>query len=251
MRRLLVRLALLSSLATTGCTRPRTAPPPDAAAVEDPVVLLDSRTLPVADFMARQRVTARHPRGVHTFDAVLQLADGTLRMIGLTPFGTKGFLLEQRGTEVRFERFVDLDLPFPPERILFDVHRALFYSAKGGKADGPDRRYALGPAFRIDEQLVGDAVVERRFTDARGHLLARIRFSPPFEPGTLPTTVRIEAPPYGYRLEITTLDVRWLAGRKPATSAPSANGEGPRPRGNERGALLSSRPHGVPARSGP
>ncbi len=197
-------------IALAACRPPARSAPPDRPS--DPVVLQDTRAIDVPPFVARQRVTARYGDRSHTFDAVLQLAGGRLTMLGLSPFGTKAFVLTQTGTDVHFETFVSLDLPFPPERILFDVHRALFWNARDGTVTADGRRRRVTPAFTIVERLDGRRVTTRTFLDRAGHTLAIVRFSPPIRPGEIPRRVEIAAPPYGYDLRIDTIETHPLGG---------------------------------------
>ena len=113
-------------------------PPPRAADIEGPgypTVLTPPSELG-ADFAMQQQVTMRHARGENSFSAVLQKQGDTLTLLALGPHGGRAFSLVQRGQEVEFESYVDIELPFPPEYILHDVHRTWFARTQQAEADG-------------------------------------------------------------------------------------------------------------------
>jgi len=94
-------------------------------------------------FMARQRVIARYAGRTSSFDAVLQYHDGTLTLIGLTPFGTKAYVLQQRGTAITFDVIVPQaveERPFPPHYVLLDVHRTVFMGVPGAPLPDGEHR---------------------------------------------------------------------------------------------------------------
>lgn len=90
-------------------------------------------------FMARQKLKIVFEEREFEFGAVLQIAEGKLTVLGLTPFGTKAFVLTQTGSEVEFEALLDREMPFPPEYILQDIHRTLLWGARlPWGAEGPE-----------------------------------------------------------------------------------------------------------------
>jgi hypothetical protein len=90
-----------------------------------PVVLLAPAAHP-ADFFDRQRIVATYKGHTASFDAVVQKRGNELTLVGLTPFGSRAFVLRQVGGEASFESFVPQTLPFPPNYILVDVERVFF-----------------------------------------------------------------------------------------------------------------------------
>lgn len=105
-----------------GCaTAPRAPPVPQP---DYPGVLTRPSAHP-GDFLRRQKLTARFGERVNSFEAVLQKRGDVLTLVGLTPFGTRAFLLEQDGLEIRFTSNVG-ELPFPPRFILLDIQRVYF-----------------------------------------------------------------------------------------------------------------------------
>jgi hypothetical protein len=164
-----------------------------------------------ADFMARQRVTAIYGEREDSFEAVLQLRDGVLTMLALSPFGTKAFVLTQKGTAVELQSFMDRELPFPPRYILLDIHRALFMNApEQARPDGEHTREREGE--RIIEVWEDGRLRSRRFLrlDGAPPGVIEIRYPGGREPGTVPDMLEFDNGWFGYRLRIQTLDARAL-----------------------------------------
>jgi hypothetical protein len=61
----------------------------------------------------------------------VQKVDGHLVAVGLDGFGAKLFTIVQDGTEVDVERVVGRRMPWPPENVLRDLHRARLGAAEG------------------------------------------------------------------------------------------------------------------------
>jgi hypothetical protein len=117
------------------------------------------------DFLARQHIDTQHDGRDVGFDAVLQKRGDTLVLIGLTPYGSRAFVLEQRGTGITFTSSMPGELPFPPSYILLDVHRALLAGlprpAGTALADGSHEGVVDGE--RVSERWTAAHLVERRF----------------------------------------------------------------------------------------
>lgn len=77
-------------------------------------------------FLWRQRVTARWGERIESFDAVLQLHDDELTLMGLGPMGRPGFIVTLRESGVTFENRSGRGLPFDPEHIMADVQKAFY-----------------------------------------------------------------------------------------------------------------------------
>jgi len=135
----------------TSLTYPGTLRPPSAFA---------------RDFVLRQSITARRGNDAVTFQAVLQKRGNALVVLGLTPYGTRAFLLEQRGEQVSFRSFVDRDLPFPPRFILLDIQRTLLFPPAGPSSDGQHERMVDGDV--ITERWRGGRLLSRRFRRVDG-----------------------------------------------------------------------------------
>ncbi|HSZ80822.1 MAG TPA: DUF3261 domain-containing protein [Polyangia bacterium] len=137
------------------------APPP--AALPAPT----AKDLPRPDaipgiFTVRQKLTARSARGGGAFEAVLQKKPGEVLLVGLTPYGSRAFVLRQTDADVQFTSYIPRELPFPPTFILLDVHRVLDAWLGPGLASGA-RSGTVG-VERVDERWRDGKLVERRFT---------------------------------------------------------------------------------------
>ena len=125
-------------------------------------MLIDSTALPDGMFL-RQRIDARFGERTMSFSAVLQVDGGVLSLLALTPYGTRAFLIEQVGQSLRFTRYVDRELPFPPRFILLDVHRALFTGMGHAAPAGDGERSFERDGERITERWRAGKLIERRF----------------------------------------------------------------------------------------
>ena len=122
------------------------------------------------DFVARQRIEVRHDERVDGFDAVLQKRGDTLVLIALTPYNTRAFAIEQRGTQVTFTSSMPGELPFPPRFILLDVHRALLAGLprRDGAPLAGGVHHAVIDGERVSERWSAGHLVERRFERVDG-----------------------------------------------------------------------------------
>jgi hypothetical protein len=123
-------IALGLLLAACGGARPTTPPPA-------PPGVLHAPSDYASDFAIDQRVTAGFGEEEQSFRAVIEKRGDSLVMVALGPTGGRAFVLTQRGHEVTFESHLPRELPFPPEYMLLDVHRAWLVSLPGAPlADG-------------------------------------------------------------------------------------------------------------------
>jgi hypothetical protein len=161
--------------------------------------------------LLEQRLTGQYEQGDSSLRCVLQLSRGVMTVIGLTPFGSRAFVLTQHGTEYQLEKLVDRPLPFDPRHVLVDIQRVLFRRvvAHGASAaDGIHEQTDHGE--RIREQWRGGALVERTFlTPDGGTLLARVEFTGAAEP-LVARRVELHDERFGYKLVIETVAQRVL-----------------------------------------
>lgn len=167
------------------------------------------------EFVARQQLSGRSGEQAFRFEAAIQLRGGTLTVLGLTPMGTKAFVLEQQGTEVRFEALIERELPFPPEYILQDIHRTWLWHARLPWGAGPPAEEAPSAELageRVREQWSGGKLVRRSFERLDGEPpgTLRIDYIGGHRQGLPPPRVVIDNAWFGYRLEIETLEWRKL-----------------------------------------
>lgn len=157
-----------------------------------------------ADFLWQQRLTARFgPRSESIKVAVQKVAD-RLTIVGLTPFATKAFVLEQQGDAVTFKKMIDRDMPFPPRFVLVDLQRAYLPLGPPHPADGESQEVLDGE--RVTQLFAKGQLIERRFarldSQPRGEIV--IRYSQYRDDG-LPGRIVLDNKWFGYQLEVATL----------------------------------------------
>lgn len=197
-------LWLASGLLLVGCA---------AKAVQRPALPpytgpLDFPSEGAADFFDRQRIVATYQGHAFAFDAVLQKRANELTLLGLTPFGSRAFVVTQKGAEVSSQNYVGTALPFPPRYMLIDVHRVFFPSAPPTEAvpfDGNRTFSAEGEV--VTEHWHEGRLRQRAFTRENGGVSGTIVID--YEGGVgegsnHPEHVVLTNGWYGYRLDITT-----------------------------------------------
>jgi hypothetical protein len=194
---------ILAATLACGCGAVR--PTPTAQAPEYPGVLTPP-PLQGGDFLRSQKLVARYGGRTTSFSAILQKQAGTLTLIGLTPFGSKAFVIEQVGVTVKFTSYLPGDLPFPPRYVLFDVHR-VYFGGLGGAPLPDGEHVAERDGERIREVWKGGRLFERAFTrlaaDPPGVMV--ISYQGGMVPGTSPARIEIDNGWVGYQLSIATV----------------------------------------------
>ncbi len=211
-------LVAIGTLGGTGCCRqvsaasPSEAPRSDANAPQAPRYpgeLVDVSEIRGA-FMWEQEIVTSYGGLSRSLRAVVQKSGEGLDVIGLTPFGTRAFLLSQRGKTHSFESFVDEALPFEPRAILLDVHRVFFLAlARPESGDG----HITGELFgeQVSETWRDGRLFERRFRRPGGPAGEIVITYAGGMRGLKPARqIELENEWYGYHLEITTLSARGL-----------------------------------------
>jgi len=174
-------------------------------------VLLPTEDIKSEPFTVQQRIHGKYAGGDATMDCVVQLSRGKLTVLGLTPFGTRAFVIEQEGLKVKFEKFVDRDLPIEPEAVLYDIHRVFFRGLPARQSDGVSEAQDNGDMVR--ERWQGGHIVERRFESLEGPVsnLVMVTFDGAPAPVIAPR-VRITNAAYAYALEIENSEQQTLDG---------------------------------------
>lgn len=207
-------------LAALGCGSHQ-GPATALRASDYPGRLVDPAQIP-GDFLWQQSITATYRKpdgseGQQRFDAVVQKTAGVLSVVGLTPFGTRAFVLEQRGQDVSLRRFISGALPIPARFVLVDIHRTYFVPADDPAAAARSGEFL---SQRLESGGVSERVFRRRDGTPAGDI--RIRYTPALSqaPGRTgpPRRITLDNGWFGYRLVIETLQHTPLA-----TGSPGAN----------------------------
>ncbi len=201
------RTAALVALLAAGCAHRETAPP------RAPVTPPTAAELPPPDaipgaFAVRQKLTATSPKGGGSFEAVLQKQPGTLTLVGLTPYGSRAFLLVQTKGDVQFTKYIPRELPFAPTFLLLDIHRALATWLGPPPASG-ERSGQVGDET-IRERWLDGRLVERTFVSTKTNPpgTITISYAGPSGPGaasTIPTHITLKNARMDYRVDIETV----------------------------------------------
>ena len=198
---------VLACLVACGGTH-RAPSGPAMPAREYPGYLASTETLG-RPFMVRQSLRGRYQDHDLSLDVVVQLAKGKLTLVGLTPFGSRAFVLEQVGNETRFEKFVNREIPFDPKYVLNDVHRVFFRGLAGPQEDGVHSEEQHDE--KVTETWRAGVLVERRFErldgDPAGAVIARFAGKP--APVIAPE-LTLENQWFGYTIRIASSDQRFL-----------------------------------------
>lgn len=183
MARTLVGATIIAAAAVTGdgCAHHGPPAPATVTAGEAPPAAAD---LPLpdripGDLTLRQKLTAQSAHGGGSFETILQKRAGVLRVVGLTPFGTRAFLLEQRDHQVDFTSYIPRELPFSPTFMLLEIHRVFDTWLDGPPPADGERTGTVG-GERINERWQAGQLRQRTF----------VRAHPP-APGAAPGTVTI------------------------------------------------------------
>ena len=161
------------------------------------------------DFLARQSLVGRLGDKEIRGQVVLQKRGAELTLIGLTPFGSKAFVIQQDASGVRAETVMTGALPFPPAFMLLDAHRALFMGLSDGTADGEHRGKREGEA--IVETWAGGRLLRRSFRrlDRRPKGTITIEYVGGMAGEQAPARIIVDNGWFGYRVEISTIS--WQA----------------------------------------
>ena len=181
--------------------------------VRDRSIVLREPAL-LRDMTVRQHliVTAGAGPSVQTgeFDAVLQKRGDTLLVVGLGPAGVRAFVMKQTSAGVTFEQRFGPALPFPPERILLDIHR-VFFRTIPPPANGEGVTEAVVDGEAVRERWLGGALRERMIgrADVPGSEIVSIQFGEGCVVDQCsPKTVVLRNETRGYSLEILNEEFR-------------------------------------------
>jgi hypothetical protein len=200
-------MAMVGGCAHRGA--PTAAGPPGAAATgapPSPGILPPPDAIP-GTFTVRQKIVARSTHGNGGFEGVLQKQPGRLTLLGLTPYGTRAFLLEQSAAGgVKLTSYIPRELPFSPEFIVMDIHRVLD-EWLGARPTADGERGGTVRDEHVVERWKDGRLMSRTFapTSDAAHPITTISYEPPATPGSLPARVSLANARFGYSLVIETL----------------------------------------------
>jgi hypothetical protein len=186
---------------------------PGAATVTQPQA--DTLTDPTRigeDFTWRQKLHARYGEDEFDFEAVIEKSGNTLRVLFLTPYGTRALLLEQLGQKVSTRYFVSQRLPFPARYILGDIHRVFFRGFAPEKPTDGAHTHEQG-GERFEDTWRRGVIIARTVTPDKGarkgaepaSAAVTIRYTPGYRPGLAPGRVHLDNQRHGYEIAIDTL----------------------------------------------
>jgi uncharacterized protein DUF3261 len=207
-------VALGAGFALASCSRAPARRPEYPAA--EPLLAPSAHA---ADFLDRQKIVATYGDRSLSFEAVLQKRGDELTLLGLTPFGSRAFLIVLRGTDMSFEKFVPQTLPFSPRYILLDVQRVFYPWIDGpsGPSSPEGERRGDRDGESIEEHWHDGRLLRRSFRRADGHPRAEVVVT--YDGGmssdaSPPSHAVLANERYGYRLDITTLSHQSLEPRR-------------------------------------
>lgn len=160
------------------------------------------------NFLWRQQMTARFQGHVQEFEAVLQKKGDTLTLLGLTPIGTKAFVLTQNGTEVSFKSFINRDFPFPPHFMIIDIQRSYYPIAIPPNGDCTVTTTIDGE--RVTEMWEGGILRRRTFTRIDGTPQGTMMIEYRAWTNGTPVVLVIDNQWFGYTMEIRTNSLQRL-----------------------------------------
>ncbi len=211
----MTRPLLATALLLAGGCGGRPEPPPHRLGTDPYPGALRPVEAHAAEFLWRQRITARWGKDdARSFDVALQKRDDQLTIVGLSPFGTVGFVLTLGAGRLTFENRAPEPMPFPPRYIALDAQR-VFYPWLGPPpaADGP--RGGVVDGEEITEVWADGRLVERTFRrqDHKPKGLIRVTMEGWSEGRATPARAVLHNGWFGYRLEVETLDETDLTGK--------------------------------------
>lgn len=166
-------------------------------------------------FLWRQRVTASWGDRSESFDAVLQMHDDELTLLGLGPMGRPGFVVTLTAAGVSFENRSSRRLPFDPEHIIADVQK-VFYPWMPPPTEGfSGTRASEHGVLMVSETHVEGRLRDRTFTrsDAADRGELRVSYEQ-WDPALrAPNRAVLDNPWFGYQLTIVTVEQQSLPAR--------------------------------------
>lgn len=160
------------------------------------------------DFVLQQKMTAHFKGRVVSFTAVLQKQADRLTILGLTPMGTRAFLLEKTDQVLNFKNFIHQKLPFPPEFMLLDIQS--IFSIGEAQTDGV-HQYKIDATEFLDHWTAGKLLRrEIRFQYQGREAINIIDYQEGYRQNEPPPHIVLKNGPFNYKLEIENKSYRTL-----------------------------------------
>jgi hypothetical protein len=160
------------------------------------------------DFMLRQNITAYFKGRELSFSAVLQKKSDKLTIVGLTPMGTRAFLLEKQDQSIRFKNYVNRDLPFSPKFMLSDIQ--FIFEISEVQVDGRHER-TEGPVHITEDWKSGKLFRRVAHIEVSGHTQRLvIEYNGGSQRNAPAPIIIFTNEDHGYRLEIENSDYKKL-----------------------------------------
>jgi hypothetical protein len=189
--------ALMVAAGCAGAQRPNP--------VEYPTTLTAPSTHP-GDFIRRQKLVVTFHGQTRGLEAVLQKRGNELVLVGLTPFGTRAFVLKQTGLEVQFQSYYGPAPPFPPRYMLDDISRTYFAGIGDQPLEDGGHRITRDGEL-IEEEWKNGRLLRRRFErvarDPPGEIV--ITYVGGMASTVSPVLIELDNGWLGYHLSVTTL----------------------------------------------
>jgi hypothetical protein len=146
---------------------PRATQPPDPSQMRYPGEFAAARSWRARDFHDAAGAGRRYGEREFHGEVVVQKVGDKLTLIGVTPFGTKAFVVQQDASGVKGQEIIKGTLPFPPEFMLLDVHRSLFMGLAEGTGDGTASAAGARRGRRSRRDVAGRAAAAAHVQAAR------------------------------------------------------------------------------------
>lgn len=166
------------------------------------------------DFLLQQNMSIRFGERELSLRTALQRRGDELTLIGLTPLGTRAFVVQQQGLEVEASSSLpETEGPqFPPRYILFDIQRTLLPVIGGEPLSDGEHRSVLNEE-EVIEQWRSGRIIERRFRRVSGEPSGEIviRYDDDgYEIGGEPGRIELQNGWMGYEVVLETLSYQEL-----------------------------------------
>ncbi|GEM_PF-857844 len=164
------------------------------------------------DFFMRQRLVGEFDGHKIRLDAVIQKQGASLSVVGLTPFGTKAFVLKQEGNSIFFESFMASEMPFPARYILEDIHRSFLWDVllPWGQHGENGAQTFRGEGTVVIERWEDDKLLSRTFESPDRASRISIDYGTGMHEGHPPRTLKLVNDRQGYILSIETAQFQIL-----------------------------------------